>query len=251
MNPKKLPADTRILVVDDETDFRDALAFSFKRKGYQVICASNGNEAYELIQKGSIDVVISDIRMPGGDGIELLERTRSGNYAVPIVLLVTGYAEISTEDALEKGAEALFGKPFDRKVLEDTVQRLLTPPETRWAIPPDQVDSALKIELRFQNLSEAIGARVINLGRGGMFVMLPSTEFPAVGDLAAFEIAFGPDPSCGRLKGSGVVRWIRVQGTSLLPTGCGIEFTYLSEADIKRVQEFVHSTEPTPYVPNR
>lgn len=113
-----------ILVVDDEVPLREAIAFDFKRKGYQIYQAPNGKEAFNTLQREKIDLVISDIRMPGGDGIELLTRAREANIRIPIIL-ITGYADITPEDALKKGAQAVFSKPFDRKALFAEVEKHL------------------------------------------------------------------------------------------------------------------------------
>jgi CheY-like chemotaxis protein len=231
-----------ILIVDDDPGFRDALAFSFKRKGYQILLASNGKEAFELIQANHVDVVISDIQMPGGDGIELLDRTRKSCRETPMVLLVTGYAELSTEEAYSKGADALFSKPFDRKLLEDTVLRLLTPREERWSPTSEQADLALNIALKFQDLS--VNANVTRLGNDGMFVTLPQCECPNVSDLMEFKITL--DNKGAQLDGSGVVRWVRISSKECrAPAGFGIAFTYLGNVERKQVTDYLNARKTT------
>jgi len=248
--PPKPPADTKILLVDDEPDFRAALELSFKRKGYQTLVAANGREAFDLIQSQHVDVVISDIQMPGGDGVELLDRTRKSSLHTPIVLLVTGYSELSTEEAYNKGAEALFSKPLDRKVLEETVSRLLVPPEARWSDSSDRVDTELNIALNVQGLSQALDAQVISIGRGGMFVCLPQNTCPNVNDSVEFKIGFSNDgPS---LNGSGIVRWVRISSKdSKSSAGCGIEFTYLGHAERELILEYIKTKKPMAFIPNQ
>jgi DNA-binding response OmpR family regulator len=102
----------KILVVDDEPDLRELLADEFEYAGHTPFMASNGKEAYDLCNNEEFDAVISDVRMPGGDGIELLERLTSKDGA-PLVFLVTGYADITKDKALEKGATNLLTKPYD------------------------------------------------------------------------------------------------------------------------------------------
>jgi CheY-like chemotaxis protein len=246
----KSPKDTKILIVDDEADFRNVLAFSFKRKGYQVMSAPNGEAAFELIQSERVDVVISDIRMPGGDGIELLDRVRSNSLDTPIILLVTGYAEFSTEEAYHKGAEALFCKPFDRNILEETILRLLMPREERWSSNVKQPDAGLDIILKVQGLPQAIEAKVMNLGRGGMFVTLPQTLCPNVNDQMEFKISLTDHNAL--VEGCGIVRWVRLSSKeSQLPAGCGLEFTYLGDAERNRVLEYINANMPKSYIPNQ
>lgn len=246
----KEPKDTRILVVDDEPDFRTALAFTFKKMGYQVVTASNGREAYNMISENPVDVVISDIQMPDGNGVELLDRTRAERPETPIILLVTGFADLSTEEAHNKGAEALFSKPLDRKSLQETITRLLTPPEERWArIGNDRADVALKVELRFQGFDKSVEANVVSLGRGGMFVKLPTHQHPNINDAIAFRIYFESNPV--PLEGSGVIRWARVKETPEFPAGCGVEFTFITDPGKQQVIDYINTRKPKAFIPNK
>lgn len=237
-----------VMIVDDEADFREAMAYSLKRFGYKVITADNGRAAFELLRQNPVKAIVSDIRMPGGDGIELLERTRAEHFDTPIILLMTGFADLSTEDAHHKGAEALFSKPFEGKTLHAAIERLLTPPDQRWSQPPGQVDTDLKINVRFAGMSEALEAKVMNLGRGGMFVALDQRRYPNVNDSVDFKLFF---ESAGTLVGSGIVRWVRTQETTPFPAGCGIEFTYLTDHDRQTVIDFLDSKKTAAFIPNR
>ena len=102
----------KILVVDDEPDLRELLADGFEYAGHQSYLACNGREAYDLCSSEEFDAVISDVRMPGGSGIELLERLRN-TKTPPEVFLVTGYADITKDIAIKKGAANLLTKPYD------------------------------------------------------------------------------------------------------------------------------------------
>lgn len=235
---------TCLLFVDDDADFRNAMAFSFIRKGYRVLTAANGKDAFDLIQANEVHAVISDIRMPGGDGIELLARTRQSNLSVPIVLLVTGFSDLTIEEAHDKGAEALFSKPFDKKELENAILRLLTPPETRWA---GRANAGLTVELQHQSLSKAIAAKVINIGRGGMFVGLEEGRCPEINDELNFKLTFEETPNF--VGGTGIVRWVRTKETPSFPTGCGIEFTYMGDAEKRIILSMVEAEKPMAFIP--
>lgn len=115
-----------ILIVDDEEDLRDALAFDFKRQGFNVFLAENGKVAYQIIQKENVSVVLSDVRMAGGDGIELLKNIKTTHPGIPVVLS-TGFAEIGIDEAYELGASAVILKPFERQLLKETVHKALLP----------------------------------------------------------------------------------------------------------------------------
>jgi len=106
-----------VLLVDDDLPHRNTIAFDFKRKGFRVLQASSGNEAWAIIQSETVHLVVTDIRMPDGNGVELLSRLRERDPRLPPVILVTGYTELNLEDAKNWGAQAVFCKPFDRKAL--------------------------------------------------------------------------------------------------------------------------------------
>lgn len=245
----KSPKDLSILLVDDEIDFRTALAFAFKRKGYRVLCASNGREAFDMIRSSPVDIVVSDIRMPGGDGIELLERTRKELGETPVILLATGFGDISSAEAHRKGVEALFSKPFDRKGLEEVVGRLLAPPDESGERSSPPTGAQLKVGLRVEGHLEVIEATASDLSQSGMFIPLSPEQCPDVSETVAFRIDFeGGAPS---LAGSGVVRWVRIRPHQHLASGFGIEFTYLDDAARARILELVGAAGAGPSAPDQ
>lgn len=115
-----------ILIVDDEEDLRDALCFDFKRQGYNVLQAENGRVAYQLVKDNPVAIVLSDVRMAGGDGVELLKNIKETHPEIPLILS-TGFAEIGIDEAYAMGAAAVILKPFERKFLKELVQKNLSP----------------------------------------------------------------------------------------------------------------------------
>ncbi len=120
----------KILIVDDEEDLRDALAFDFKRQGFEVFLAHNGTVAYEMFLKNPTDIVLSDVRMAGGDGVELLKNIKNSHPEVPLVLS-TGFAEIGIDEAYSIGAHSVVLKPFERKYLKEVINNALLSLEER------------------------------------------------------------------------------------------------------------------------
>lgn len=124
--PSPLKGKT-ILVVDDEADLRNAIAFEFKRRGCHVLEAECGNQAVDLIlNTHQVDMIISDVRMPNGTGIEMLVEIRKLDPHVPVVLLVTGYADLTEVEAQHKGACGLLSKPIDRKQMIALVEKAIS-----------------------------------------------------------------------------------------------------------------------------
>ena len=123
------PADDRqvILVVEDDTSLRRVIQFGLEEDGYMVLSAPDGVAGLDLVESAQIDAVISDIRMPRMDGLELLARVKATRRDMPVVLLTAHGTTDTTAEAVERGAFACLLKPFDRNRLRDTLARALAP----------------------------------------------------------------------------------------------------------------------------
>lgn len=112
---------TSVLVVDDETTLLRAYATVLRAAGHDVATAEDGTEAQELLGKRSFDVVVSDINMPGMDGIALLRAVREFDYDVPVVL-ITGTPSVETAArAVRYGAFRYLMKPVEAVELRQVV----------------------------------------------------------------------------------------------------------------------------------
>jgi len=116
----------RILVVDDDRDQRIALFESLSREDYEVVVAENGVMGLELMQKAPVQLVITDIRMPEMNGLELMQKIKMSHPGVPVVI-VTAFATVDTAiEAMKKGAADYILKPFPEEVIQATVKRILS-----------------------------------------------------------------------------------------------------------------------------
>jgi two-component system alkaline phosphatase synthesis response regulator PhoP len=114
---------TYVLVVDDEGPNRYSVSKTLQRVGYVVHEAANGEEALEMVSSQEYDVVLTDIRMPGIDGVELLRRIKE-NSTDSIVILMTGYASLGTAvEALRLGAHDYLIKPSSSADIRQSVAR--------------------------------------------------------------------------------------------------------------------------------
>lgn len=114
-----------ILVVDDEPLQRDILKTILSEEGFETHTASSGDEALKMVRMYNPDVVLTDLKMRGMDGIEVLEKLRSGKY-LPSVIIMTAFGTIdSAVHAMKKGAFDYLTKPLDRDVVILTVKRAL------------------------------------------------------------------------------------------------------------------------------
>lgn len=115
--------DALVLVVDDEQDIRDASERILSRVGYQVQNASRGDEALDILNKESVDIMLLDLKMPGMDGMEVLERIREQNTEIQVIV-ITGYATVETAiEAMKQGAYDFIPKPFEPDQLRIVVNR--------------------------------------------------------------------------------------------------------------------------------
>ena len=115
-----------ILVVDDDQDMVYIISEFFKKKGYEVLAASDGEEALKLIKTISPDLIIADLTMPKMGGWYFTQKVREDKRFVrtPIIVL-SGLLESDTEPETFEAANAYMGKPFDIFKLYEKVQALL------------------------------------------------------------------------------------------------------------------------------
>ena len=114
-----------ILIIDDEKNIREGLSAALELDGYAVRRAANGAEGLALIERGDIDLVITDLRMPGISGEEVLARVRGESPGIPVIVL-TGHGSIDTAvDAMRNGAYDFLTKPLNIDRLSLIVKRAL------------------------------------------------------------------------------------------------------------------------------
>ncbi|MDB2447237.1 response regulator [bacterium] len=112
----------RVLVVDDEKEFRDLVALQLERKGYSVKTANNGKVALELILTSKFDVAVCDIRMPFMDGIELFREVKQAPPPHPRFIFLTAFGQYSADEILASGAAAVLYKPYSLSDLIENIE---------------------------------------------------------------------------------------------------------------------------------
>lgn len=126
----------KILVVDDELNMRLVLAAMLKKEGHEVMTAANGVEAFEIIKKILISVVATDLKMPGLDGMGLLQKIIEYDSSIPVIIL-TAYGTVSSAvDALKNGAFDYITKPFEQDELKTIIAKALKARRLENNIPP-------------------------------------------------------------------------------------------------------------------
>jgi len=169
-----------ILVVDDELFFRRLYTELLSEEGYEVEAAASGDKALERLRQGGVDIVLTDMVMPGLSGMEVLRRARSMNNP-PEVILVTGHATLETAiQALKNGARDYLIKPFNPEELRHLIRTCL---EQRRLLDENiLLKSQISLFRKGQNLAslleldlllpEAVKALIQEVGEGRGFAFL-------------------------------------------------------------------------------
>ena len=115
----------KILVIDDDESLRRVLEYNLAQEGYAVLTAGSGEQGLELLKKEGADVVVTDVRMPGMDGLQVMEAIRKHDPNIQVIILTAfGSIEMAVE-AMKAGAFHYISKPFNRDELKLTIQRAL------------------------------------------------------------------------------------------------------------------------------
>jgi len=117
--------ETRILLVEDESNIADALKFNLEQEGYSVTIISNGKIAIEVFEKQRFDLVILDLMLPGANGFDVLESIRIKDETTPVLIVSAKYQDTDKIKGLKIGADDYLTKPFNLEELLLRIQRLL------------------------------------------------------------------------------------------------------------------------------
>lgn len=123
--------NVRILVIDDEKVIRDGVDRALGKRGYEVLKAEDGSRGLELLQEVDVDIVLTDLMMPGMDGFAVLDWIRE-NQPDTLVIVITGFATVTKAvTAMKQGAFDFVGKPFTPDYIRVVVDRALEKIEMR------------------------------------------------------------------------------------------------------------------------
>lgn len=157
----------RLLLVDDERDILDPVAYAFERDGFEVVCAETGSAALELARATHFDAVVLDVMMPGVSGIDVC-RTLRAESSIPIVMLSAKDGEVDRVLGLELGADDYVTKPFSTIELVSRVRAILRRRELDRAARPGA-------EIRVGGIEIDLGRHTVSAD--GSDVALTPSEF--------------------------------------------------------------------------
>jgi len=116
-----------VLAADDDQLIRELIQFRLERSGYEVVTASDGDEALRLARERLPDLAVLDVMMPGLDGYEVTRQLRAGEATsrIPVILLTARVQEADVAQGFEAGADDYLTKPFSPQELRARVQAIL------------------------------------------------------------------------------------------------------------------------------
>ncbi|MHB8773159.1 MAG: sigma-54-dependent transcriptional regulator [Syntrophales bacterium] len=208
-----------ILVVDDEERMRHLLSIMLGRQGYRVEQAGDGAEALEMVTAAPFDMIITDIKMPRMDGIELLKRVMEMEIPTPVVF-ITAFATVeSAVEAMRQGAVDYITKPFEEERIVLTVERTL---------------GLSRIMAENRNLKREVGKQT-----GGDEIVYESKKMAAVMDLAAMVAGTEAAVMLGGESGTGkelLARYIHAASSRgkerFVPLNCAAISPNLVESEL-------------------
>ncbi|MDD2272811.1 MAG: sigma-54 dependent transcriptional regulator [Desulfuromonadaceae bacterium] len=169
-----------LLLVDDDATSLLVLGGYLKRFGFAVVTASGGEQALELLGEREFDLLISDLRMPGMDGITLLQEMHTRNVTIPFIVVTACGSIESAVDAMRQGAYDYLEKPFNPDSLQLTVQRALD--YHRAMTENRQIRAYLQECFTFQNIITVNPAMKETLEMAAKVTSFPQTTVAIYGE---------------------------------------------------------------------
>ncbi len=195
----------KVLVVEDESVILELLQSLWQDDESSLVTAMGGHEALAILKTFPIDLVVSDVRMPAGNGIDFLHAVRTEIENPPSFLFMTGYSDLTEVQMLHRGAVAVLRKPFEFSAFLEAVKFYSVPKQTRWKQTWPSECSRLEFELgRFVEASEN---NLVRWGTDGFCVRCTNVQ---VNLNSVYSVRFElTEESFPVLEVLAKVRWVR------------------------------------------
>jgi DNA-binding NtrC family response regulator len=157
----------RILVIDDDPGLSEVIGMLLEREGYAAECAGSVKEGINKVQSGKVDLVVTDLKLPDGTGLDVIAGVRARRPRLPIIMITSYSSMESAIDALRAGATDYVIKPFDNDEFLRAIARALSERRTVRGARPLAIEEYIReVVERFQDsYSETELARMLGIGR--------------------------------------------------------------------------------------
>jgi CheY-like chemotaxis protein len=232
-------SEATILLVDDEPLLREIYSGWLTIFGCKnVYTAEDGESALVLLKAIDIDLLITDIRMPGMDGITLVRSLSGLHKPIPSILFVSGFGDIDVREMYDLGVEAFLTKPLPQDLLIKSVELALADRAGLWLEQMEKAP-AQSLDIDLHKIHGQSGDNTFELGRGGFSV---HQSEPLMRGKLAFRCSFSEEEQV--LSGQGYVRWV-----SRSDDAAGIEFEYLDPRCRSWILAEIAATHPQSFIP--
>ena len=162
----------RVLLVDDDPGVAEVLGLLLEREGYAVSQAATRKQAIALVESRELDVVVTDLKLPDGTGLEVIAGVRARRPRLPIIMITSYSSMESAIDALRAGANDYVIKPFDNNEFLRAISRALNERRTVRGARPLAIEEYIReVVERFQDShSEVELARMLGIGRKALWM---------------------------------------------------------------------------------
>lgn len=192
-------ADARILIVDDEPDFRSMLQVNFEAEGYEVLTAADGVEGLALHREARPDLIVLDLMLPRMDGMQFIRALREAQDEVPVLMLTARSDERTKLKGFDLGADDYLTKPFSVLELLSRVRAILRRSRRDATSVPDPVLVSGPFLLDRRQREFRRGAERLDIGLQGVRILevlfLACGQVHSRGDL--LNLAWGPNDRPG------------------------------------------------------
>lgn len=240
------PKTIKLLIAEDDEVFLKTICDLFSLFHFDVKGVGNGLQAWEEIQKNSFHIVITDLRMPGLSGFELLQKIKKKNAEFPKVIAISGYSDHSLMALHEAGVDGFFAKPFDIAAVKACISKCLVSPSERWSRPYSGA-SPVALAKRFPILEKAAAAGDFLLGREGFF-LAGAGYSPKIGEVVSFDFSFGGPKPEAIIRGFGKVAF-ECDKTGGSSAGIGIEIMSLEPSSLATVLDLLKKSNSVASIP--
>lgn len=127
----------RVLVVDDEEELVESACFFLDELGFQTYRAFNGEQAFQILSTAQVDVVLTDMQMPGWDGTRLLNEIKKSNQPAPLIFVISGFSDLTEKQATDLGAKRYYSKPVNYETIAREILTLLGQEDPEKPAPRD------------------------------------------------------------------------------------------------------------------